>query len=126
LRIFKNAWFHRFARRERITDKSLRAAVDQANKGLIDADLGSGVIKQRIAKAGRGKSGGYRIIIIFKRGERAFFVYGFAKSSRDNIAKDEEEVFKKAAKELLLLSDAQIVQLITNETLIEVNDGDET
>ena len=126
MRIFKNTWFHRFARREKIADKSLQEAVDRADKGLVDADLGSGVIKQRIARPGKGKSGGYRTIIIFKQGERAFFVYGYAKSDRDNITKDEEEVFKKAAKELLSLSDAQIAQLIANEALMEVNDGNET
>jgi hypothetical protein len=126
LRIFKNTWFHRFARREKIADKSLQEAVDRADKGLVDGDLGSGVIKQRIARPGRGRSGGYRTIIIFKQGQRAFFVYGYAKSNRDNIARDEEEVFKKAAKELLSLSDAQIAQLIANEALTEVNDGNET
>ncbi len=126
MRIFKNTWFHRFARREKITDKSLQEAVDRADKGLVDADLGSGVIKQRIARPGKGKSGGYRTIIIFKQGARAFFVYGYAKSDRDNITKDEEEVFKKAAKELLSLSDTQIAQLIANEALTEVNDGNET
>lgn len=125
MRIFKNAWFQRFARRERIPDSSLRDAVGRADKGLIDANLGGGVIKQRIARPGQGKSGGYRTIIVFKQGERAFFVYGYAKSNRDNITENEEEVFKKAAKELLSLSDAQINQLIANGALMEVNDGNE-
>ncbi|KYC36279.1 hypothetical protein WA1_41880 [Scytonema hofmannii PCC 7110] len=84
MRIFKNAWFERFARKERLTDEALYAAVTRASKGLVDADLGGGIIKQRIARQGQGKSGGYRSIIIFRSGDKAFFVYGFSKSDLDN------------------------------------------
>jgi hypothetical protein len=120
VRIFQNAWFQRFARRERIPDKALRDAIDQAEKGSIDADLGGHVIKQRIARPGQGKSGGYRTIIVFRKGDKAFFVYGFAKSERDNIDRAETEAFKKAAKGLLALSDEQIGTLIENGALTEV------
>lgn len=125
MHIFTNAWFRRFARRENIDHKTLIEAVARANRGLIDADLGGGVIKQRIARPGKGKSGGYRTIIIFRQGERAFFVYGYAKSKRSNIEQDEVEVFRKAARELLALSDRQITQLIANEALTEVTDDSE-
>ena len=67
----------------------------------------------------------YRTIIIFRQGEKAFFVYGFAKSKRSNIEQDEVEVFKQAARELLALSDMQIAQLIENGALTEVTDGNE-
>ncbi len=120
VRVFKNAWFRRFARREKITDKDLREAVARAEKGTIDADLGGNVIKQRIARPGQGKSGGYRTIIVFKKGDKAFFVYGFAKSERENIDQGEIDALKKAAKELLVLSDEQIQKLIENEGLTEV------
>ncbi len=120
MRIFKNAWFQRFARKERITDDVLIEAVMQAEKGLIDADLGGGVIKQRIARKGRGKSGGYRTIIFFRSGELAFFIYGFAKSSRDNIETDELADYKKLATLYLALSDKQLNTLIENDALTEV------
>ena len=64
-------------------------AVDRAESGLIDADLGGGVVKQRIARPSEGKSGGYRSIVLIRAGEKAFFVYGFPKSSRANVRKDE-------------------------------------
>jgi len=118
--IFKNAWFRRFARREKITDKALREAIARAEKDTIDADLGGHVIKQRIARPGQGKSGGYRMIIFFKKGEKAFFVYGFSKSERENIDKRETDMFKKAAKELLTLSDKHIQELIENGELTEI------
>lgn len=92
----------------------------QAEKGLIDADLGGGVIKQRIARKGRGKSGGYRTIIFFRSGELAFFIYGFAKSSRDNIETDELADYKKLATLYLALSDKQLNTLIENDALTEV------
>lgn len=120
MRIFKNVWFSRFARREKIPDAVLLDAIQRANNGLIDADLGGSVIKQRVARPGRGKSGGYRTIIIFKHGERAFFVYGFAKSIQDNLEKHEEEIYKKAAKELLALTEDQLEQLLENKALVEV------
>ncbi|MES2662099.1 MAG: type II toxin-antitoxin system RelE/ParE family toxin [Pseudomonadota bacterium] len=119
-RIFKNAWFTRFAVKEKISDAQLLEAVERAEKGLIDADLGGHIIKQRIARPGQGKSGGYRSIIIYKQGDKAFFVYGFAKNERDNLDRQETETYKKAAKELLALSDAQIKKLIEKHALIEV------
>jgi hypothetical protein len=120
VRIFKNAWFRRFARRERISDQTLRSAVANAEKGIIDADLGGNVIKQRIARPGQGKSGGYRALIVFKKGDRAFFVYGYAKNELSNIDQGETDAFKRATKELLGLSDEQIQRLIEKEALTEV------
>jgi hypothetical protein len=128
LRIFKNAWFDRFARKERIGDRALREAVQRAEKGQIDADLGGGVLKQRVARPGEGRSKGYRTIVLFRRGERAVFVYGFSKSVRANIRRDEEYQFKKAAKYVLALSDEQIGALIGQGGLSEVGgdaDGEE-
>lgn len=120
MRIFKNVWFARFARREKITDKALKEAVSRAEKGTIDADLGGNVLKQRIPRPGQGKSGGYRTLLIFKKEDKAFFVYGFAKSNRENIDKAEMDTFKKAAKELLALSDEEIQKLVENGGLTEV------
>ena len=114
LRAFKNAWFGRFARKRRISAEVLWDAVDRAEKGLVDADLGGGVIKQRIARPGESKSKGYRCILLYRKGDKAFFVYGFPKSDLGNIRDDEQEQFKKAAKVILALSDDQIHQLIEN------------
>lgn len=75
----------RFARRERIRDSSLCEAIRRAERGLIDADLGGGIIKQRVARPGQGRSGGYRTVLAYRSGDRAVFLYGFAKSERENI-----------------------------------------
>jgi hypothetical protein len=62
MRVFKTKPFARFASREWLADQELCEAVRRAERGLIDADLGGGVIKQRLAREGQGKSGGFRII----------------------------------------------------------------
>jgi hypothetical protein len=98
LRVFRTKWFTRFARRERISDASLGEAVRRAQRGLIDADLGGGVIKQRVARPGQGRSGGYRALIAYRPKARAVFVFGFAKSARDNIDEDEIATLRDIAK----------------------------
>ena len=89
MRLFKTKPFSRFVTQEGIADVVLWDAIRRAEAGLIDADLGGGVIKQRLARQGQGKSGGFRSIILFRRREMAFFVYGFAKNDRDNIDRRE-------------------------------------
>jgi hypothetical protein len=92
MRIFKNKWFVRFARKERITDTKLAQAVRNAEKGLIDADYGGGVIKQRIARAGQGKSGGYRSIIILRKGMWRFSCTGLRKTNGTTSMKATNEI----------------------------------
>lgn len=122
MRIFKNAWFKRFARKQKLGDAALHDAIQRAEEGLIDADLGGGVIKQRVARPGQGKSGGYRTIIFYRQAHRAFFVYGFAKSQQSNISDDETIAFKQAAQHILDLSEEHLVELIHNGQFSEVED----
>lgn len=112
MKVYKSTWFVRFARKEKITSNMLLSALNQAEQGLIEADLGGGVIKQRIARPGEGKSGGYRSIILYRQADKAFFVFGFAKNSRENIREDELEQFKKMARHVLSLTSAQIQELL--------------
>lgn len=120
MRVFKTRPFTRFARHEGIADAELRDAVQRAERGQIDADLGGGVIKQRIARKGEGRSGGFRSIVLFRRGERAFFVYGFAKSGRDNIRRDELRAFRRLADEMLALDDSALATAMRNGTITEI------
>jgi hypothetical protein len=126
VRVFKTKPFIRFARKARMPDASLRDAIDRASRGLVDADLGGGVLKQRIARAGAGKSGGFRTIILFRAGERAFFVHGFAKNEQDNIRDDELAAFRMLAAVMLAYDDAAIARAMANGTLLELEDDGET
>ncbi|WP_363322845.1 type II toxin-antitoxin system RelE/ParE family toxin [uncultured Alcanivorax sp.] len=85
MRIFKNRPFSKWASKEGLNDALLLAAVDEMERGLIDANLGGHVVKKRVAVGGQGKSGGMRTLLAYRVGDKAFFVYGFAKSARANI-----------------------------------------
>ena len=120
MRVFKSKRFTKFAAGESISDSKLWEAVKEADAGKIDANYGGGVIKKRIARPNEGKSGGYRVVILYRIGEKAFFVYGFPKSERDNIDKGEELEFKKLAKITLAFSDEELTKLIKAGTYKEV------
>lgn len=124
-RIFKNGWFERFARKERLADTALREAVQRAESGLVDADLGGGVIKQRVARAGKGKSGGYRTLILFRHSDRAIFAFGFAKAKQANITKADLALLREAATEALEWSDEELDSLVAAGTLVEIKDVDD-
>lgn len=121
-RIYKNRWFAKFASREGINDATLVAAIDQANSGLVDADLGGGLIKQRVAREGGGKSGGFRTLVFFRLEDRAVFAFGFAKSDKANLDAAELRAYKQAAKIVLALTQAQIDTEVKAGRLFEVND----
>ena len=120
MRIFKTKHFARFATKEDIADVLLRDAVRRAEAGLIDADLGGGVIKQRLPRQGQGKSGGYRSIVLFRRQSMAFFVYGFAKNDRTNIERQELKAFRLLAAEMLALDEAALRMAMKNGTILEI------
>ena len=122
MQIFKSKWFAKFARKNGLSDAALRAAVLEIETGSFDADLGGHIYKQRIARDGQGKRGGYRTIVLFKRGERAFFVYGFAKSERDNITDSEFGFYKSFAKKWFAYSNAEIKTAVERGVFIEVEE----
>lgn len=120
MRIFKTKWFARYARREAIKDRSLREAVMRAEHGLIDADLGGNVIKQRVARAGQGRSGGYRMLVAFRFNARAVFLYGFAKNERENIDSDELATLREIAAAWLSADTGQIERAAAEGVLQEL------
>ena len=102
----------RFTLKEEIRVPALLDAIRCAESGQIDADLGGEVLKQRVARPGEGKSKGYRIIIFFRRGSRAFLMYGYSKSQRSNIDEIELREFRNAARYVLNLSEMQLSRLV--------------
>jgi hypothetical protein len=125
MQVFKTRWFARFARHELITDASLRQAIARAERGLIDADLGGGLIKQRVARKGQGRSGGYRVIVGYRAHGRAIFLFGFAKSERENIGPDELTFLRKLAENWLAAGAAMIREEIRAGNLQEIEDEEE-
>jgi hypothetical protein len=120
VRIFKTKWFIRWAEKEGIKDAKLCEAVILAERGQIDADLGKGVIKQRIARPDAGKSGGYRTVLYYRKADKAFFAYGFPKNERDNLKRDEIQDHKTLAVLMLNMTDQQIKTQLKSGKLQEV------
>lgn len=126
MRTFKTKAFMRFADKAGISDVALCRAVSHAERGLVAADLGGGVIKQRIARPGRGKSGGFRTLVVFRASTRAIFVHGFAKNEKDNIQNDELFALKKLAAVLLAYDDKTLARIVASGVLLEVKCDEKT
>ena len=124
VRIFKTKALARFTKREPISDASLTEAIANAERGLVDADLGGGVIKQRVARVGQGKRGGYRMLIGFRSKHRAVFLFGFAKSEIDNIDDDQLATLREIMAAWFAADDMKISRAIADGLLIEVQHGD--
>ena len=120
MRIFATKVFARFARGEQLDDMRLCEAIARAERGLIDAELGGHLIKQRVARLGGGRSGGYRTVIAYRASQRSVFLYGFAKNERDNIDDRELNDLKKLARLYLVYSDTQIALALESAELKEV------
>jgi hypothetical protein len=120
VRIFQNHTFAQFARKNRIPLVAICKAARELSSGLIHANLGGGVFKQRIARAGEGKSGGFRSVLFFRENQRTFFILGFAKKDRANLTADEVDALKKFAKELLSYDDAQINLSLSKGAFTEI------
>jgi len=119
--IYSTRWFDRWARKQGLPAASLCAAVREMAAGLIDADLGGGLVKKRVARPGQGKSGGFRTLVATNRGDRWVFVFGFPKSERSNIDKDEEEALKKLAAHLLSMTAEAFDKAQRAGEILEVN-----
>ncbi len=123
MRVFGVKPFARFQRKEGMSDAVLRKAVREAEAGLIEADLGHGLIKLRVARPGGGKRGGYRTIIAYRRRDRAVFLFGFAKNAKADLAPDELEILVRRGAARLTADEDLIEAAIMDERLMELDDG---
>ena len=125
MRIFQNHTFAQFARKNRIPLAAICKAMRELSSGLIHANLGGGIYKQRLARPGEGKSGGFRTIIAFRTGRFACFLYGFAKKDSANVAPRDLADLHLLATKLLGLSEVELDIAVKDGNLIEVKCDDE-
>ena len=123
--VYKSKPFARFQKKARIADADLWNAAQAANYGAVDADLGGGVIKQWIARVGEGKSGGLRSIILFRKGSRAVYIYGFEKKDRANIKADELEAFRELAMVILSYTEAAMAKRVQDAGSSDTEGGEQ-
>ncbi len=120
-RAFKTKPFNRWLRKTEITEDVLKNAVREMTQGLIDADLGGGLVKKRIALPGIGKRGGARTIVATNKDNRWFFLYGFEKNEKANISLQDEEALKLIGAKFLRMTDHTLDEAIAQELLWEIN-----
>ena len=94
--------------------------IHNLEKRLSTADLGDNLYKVRIRRANTGKSSGFRTIIVYKKEDRAIFLYGFGKNEKENIDASEHRYFKKLGSDLLLLSHKKLQQFIEQKILFDL------
>lgn len=123
--VFATKEFARFARRSRLAADKLLQAAEEVMAGSFDADLGGGVFKQRVARDGGGKSGGFRTIVAFRAGDHSFFVHGFAKSDKANVSVKELKALRQLANVLLGFSNEELRTALGADELVEVVTDDE-
>jgi len=121
MRILKNKLFSQWAKKSRITDRTLVSAVNEMAHGLYEANLGGHIYKKRLPLGHKGKSSGARTIIAFKVKDKAIFIYGFSKGEKANITNKEEESLKDLAKVYFGYDENQINKAIKAGLLIEVH-----
>ena len=119
-RVFKTRYFSRWMRKTELTNSALCEAVVEMVQGLVEADLGGGVVKKRVALPGRGKSGGARTLVATNKGNRWFFVFGFEKNDRANISDQELEALQDLAQDLLARTGAQLDLAVQTSALEEI------
>jgi len=120
-RIFKTRLFARQMQKIGLSDELLLNAVAEMQHGLIDADLGGGVVKKRVELPNRGKSGSTRTLIATNKNDRWFFMFGFEKNQRDNINDKELRFLKEFAADLLTISDARLLNALESKDLWEIS-----
>ncbi|MGB3423674.1 MAG: type II toxin-antitoxin system RelE/ParE family toxin [Castellaniella sp.] len=120
-RILKRKDFAKWQTGEKLPDACLCKAVRQMESGLIDADLGGLLYKQRIARPGEGKSGGYRTLLSARLGDRYVFLLGFAKNDRANITADEKAALQFAGSVFLDLTGVALEKALQTGILMEVH-----
>lgn len=121
MNVLKRKDFARWQSRENLADIALCMAVQEMERGLIDADLGGFLFKKRIARAGNGKSGGYRTLLSARIGGRYVFLHGFAKSDMANISPSERKALQFAGKVFLELSSEALSVAIQAGVLLELD-----
>jgi hypothetical protein len=102
----------------------LREAIERAEQGLIDADLGGGLIKQRVARQGKGRSAGCRVIVAYRVKNRAVFLFGFAKSEQENMEPNELTTAREIAADLLGADEKALALAIREGKLQELSHDD--
>jgi hypothetical protein len=120
--VYRTRTFSRWMRKTDLTDQALCEAVSEMTQGLVDANLGGGVMKKRVASPGKGKRGGFRTLVATSLADRWFFLYGFSKNERGNITREELRMLREVANVLLGFDARQVAKALATGEIVEMCD----
>jgi hypothetical protein len=122
MRVFLNKTFNKWARKEGVSDQTLVDAAKEVAGGQVEADLGKGLFKKRVARAGQGKRRGFRTLIGYcsHNTNRVIFLDAFAKNEKSNINDKEKEALQTVAQSFFATTDEQVTELIASEGFREI------
>ncbi len=121
----KTKWFSKWAKKQKISDAKLLAAIEDMQNSLSSVNLGGGLFKVRVASENAGKSSAYRTIVVYREDDRAVMVYGFMKKEQENLSSDELKDFKTLSKDILSLDDESLTESIEKNVFVEIGEKDE-
>lgn len=120
MRYLSTKWFKKWCRKRHLSRHELLQAIDDLEKNLSTSNLGGGLYKVRVSSVNSGKSSAFRTIIVYKKGDRAIFIYGFAKKGKSNLENSELQYLKKTGKDLLSLNADQLQKAIERQILFDL------
>ena len=115
-------WFKKWAKKVRLNNGNMLEAIENLKKGLSTADLGGNLYKVRVKQANKGKSSGFRTVVVYKKNDRAIFLYGFGKNEKANIDAAELNYFKKLGRDFLALNLGQIQHSVEQQILFDLEE----
>ena len=118
----KTKWFNKWAKKNLISDETLLDTLKNIPNKLGVVDLGSGLYKVRTPKIGKGKSGGFRTIVVYREEYISIFVFGFSKTTKGNLNNEELKYFKKLSKDLLSISREEYIELVKLGDFISIKE----
>ena len=121
----KTKWFHKWAKKHKLSDAKLLIAIEDMQNNLSSVNLGGGLYKVRVASENDGKSSAYRTIVVYRENDIAVIVYGFMKKERESLSSGELKSFKILSKDILKLNDGALVKAIEKNVFIKIGEEDE-
>ena len=118
----KTKWFNKWAKKNLISDEILLDTLKNIQNKLGVVDLGSGLYKVRTHKTGKGKSGGFRTIVVYREEYVSIFVFGFSKTDKGNLNNEELKYFKKLSKDLLSITKEEYIKLVKLGDFISIKE----
>ena len=119
----KTKWFHKWTKKQKISDEMLLDAMRDLREGLSSSKLGNGLYKVRVSGKHQGKRSSFRTIVIFKEEDRMVMVYGFAKNEKENLTMSELKHFKILAHDILSLNETALQKAIEQKVFVPIGEA---